>query len=53
MLQVLRKKPTFSTLSSFWPALEEAKTVAKIFNTCFENKLKNETRELATNVSIT
>ena len=38
-------------MSYFQQALEEAKNVAKNFSIYFESKLKNEARELATNVT--
>ena len=39
-------------LLTHYSALKEVKHVARIFNTCFDNKkLKNETRELAKNAT--
>lgn len=51
---MLKKNILLADYSHFKSALEGAKNVAKIFSIYFENNmLKNETRELATNVTTT
>ena len=50
LLSVLSKQPTFSALFTFYPSLEEAWNVARIFFIHYENNTLNyETRELANN----
>lgn len=54
MLQVLRKVLNLlsANYSHFKPTFEEAKNIAKVFSIYFENNvLKNDTRELATNMT--